>query len=162
MPSVSDFAECQTIGTRQRCGLPSARPRALGKNLAHGMPGHCRVQAVGKARHSATCLLCRVLAGRHSAKPEHVPSTRARHAPPVRGADGVKSLPSASSWHSAKVKYCRVSTAGTRQSRNVAECAGVALGKASFAECWCPGTRQTWLKKFGPSNFFGLHLNLIM
>ena len=141
------------------------------------MPGRCRVQAVGKSRHSATCLLfrvlagrhsatcllCRVLAGRHSAKPEHVPSTRAHRAPPVRGADGVNSLPSASSWHSAKVKYCRVSPAGTRQSRNVAECTGVALGKASFAECWCPVTRQTWLKKiFGPSNFFGLHLNLIM
>ena len=147
MPSVSVFAECQTTGTRQRCGLPSARPRTLGRNLAHGMPGRCRVQAVGKSRHSATCLLCRVLAGRHSAKPEHVPSTRARRAPPVRGADGVNSLPSASSWHSAKVKYCRVSPAGTRQSRNVAECACVALGKASFAECWCLGTRQTWLKK---------------
>ena len=160
MPSVWVFAKCQTTGTRQRCGLPSARPRTLGKNLAHGMPGRCRMQALGKSRHSATWLLCRVLVGRHSAKPEHVPSARPRQSPPVRGADGVNFLPSASSWHSAKVKYCRVSPAGTRQSRNVAECAGVALGKASFAECWCPGTRQTWLKKkFWAFQFFGLHLN---
>ena len=92
LPSVSAFAECQTTGTRQRCGLPSARPRALGKNLAHSMPGLYRVPAVSKAGHSAKCLLCRVLARRHSAKPAHVPSTRSRRAPPVRGTNGVKSF----------------------------------------------------------------------
>ena len=73
LPSLWDFAECQTTGSRQRCGLPSARPRALGKNLAHGMPGLCRVPAVGKEGNSAKCLICRVLALRHSAKPAHVP-----------------------------------------------------------------------------------------
>ena len=108
LPSVSAFAECQTTGTRQRCCLPSARPRALGKKLAHGMPGLYRVTAVGKAGHSAKCLLCRVMSQRHSAKPAHVPSTRARRATPVGGADGVKSLPSATTWHSAKGIFCRV------------------------------------------------------
>ena len=57
LPSVSAFAKCQTTGTRQRCCLPSARPRALGTNLAHGMPGLCRVPAVGKEGNSAKCLL---------------------------------------------------------------------------------------------------------
>ena len=154
LPSVSAFAECQTTGTRQRCCLSSARPRALGKNLAHGMPGLYRVPAVGKAGHSAKCLLCRVLARRHSAKPAHVPSTRARRVPPVRGADGVKSLPSATFWHSAKDPCCRVPPAGTRQRRNFAECAGLALGKVSFAECWSLGTQQNWLKKFLDFKFF--------
>ena len=115
MLSVSAFAECQTTGTRQRCCLPSARPQALGKNLAHGMPGLYRVPAVGKAGHSAKCLLCRVLARRHSAKPAHVPSTRARRATPVGGADGVKSLPSATTWHSAKGVVFRVPSLDTRQ-----------------------------------------------
>ena len=146
MPSVSVFAECQTTGTRQRCGLPSARPRALGKNLAHGMPGRCRVQAVGKSRHSAMCLLCRVLAGQHSAKPEHVPSTRARRAPAVRVADGVYPLPSAARWHSAKIKLCRVPSADTRQRffRRV------------------PENRHSanMVNFFRPSNFFVLYLNL--
>ena len=115
LPSVSAFAECQTTGTRQRCCLPSARPRALGKKLAHSMPGLYRVPAVGKAGHSAKCLLCRVLSQRHSAKPAHVPSTRARRAPLVRGADGVKFLSSATFWHSAKETCCRVPPAGTWQ-----------------------------------------------
>ena len=155
LPSVSAFAECQTTGTRQRCCLPSARPRALGKNLAHGMPGLYRVPAVGKAGHSAKCLLCRVLARRHSAKPAHVPSTHARCAPPVRGADGVKSLPSASTWHSAKLQLCRVPQACTWQRRNFAECIHLALGKVNFAECLGSSTRQTSLKKF-----FGLRIFL--
>ena len=143
MPSVSAFAECQTTGTRQRCCLPSARPRALGKNLAHGMPGLYRVPAVGKAGHSAKCLLCRVLAWRHSANPAHVPSTRARRATPVGGL-------MASS-------LCRVPPPGTRQ-------------RGYFAECLEPGSRQIFFcrvlelrysaklgkKKFWPSKFFGL------
>jgi len=33
--------------------LPSARPRALGKDVAHGMPKRYRVPAIGKKRHSA-------------------------------------------------------------------------------------------------------------
>jgi len=53
MPSVSGFAECQTTGTRQKFTLPSARQRALGKDVAHGMPQRYRVPAVGKERHSA-------------------------------------------------------------------------------------------------------------
>ena len=144
--------------------LPSTRPRALGKKLAHGMPGLYRVPAVGKAGHSAKCLLCRVLSQRHSTKPAHVPSTRARHAPPVRRADGVKSLSSATFWHSAKETCCRVTPAVTRQRRNFAECAGLALGKVSFSECWSLGTRQNWLKNFflGLQIFFCLYLNLII
>ena len=164
MPSVSVFAECQTTGTRQRYGLPSARPRTLSRNLAHGMParalpsaGRRQIKALGNV--SPLPSAGRAALGKARARAQHArPPCSAR-----QGADGVNSLPSASSWHSAKVKYYRVSPAGTRQSRNVAACAGVALGKASFAQCWCSGTRQTWLKIFfGPSNFFGLHLNLIM
>ena len=157
MPSVSAFAECQTTGTRQRCCLPSVRPRALGKKLAHGISGLYRVSAVGKTGHSAKCLLCRVLSQRHSAKPAHVPSTRARRAPPVSGADGVKYLPSATTWHSAKDTCCRVPDSGTRQRRKFAECAGLALGKVSFAECWSLGTRQNWLKKI----LLGLQIFLV-
>ena len=155
LPSVSAFAECQTTGTPQICCLPSARPRALGKNLAHSMPGLYRVPAVGKAGHSAKCLLCRVLSQRHSAKPAHVPSTRARRAPPVRGADGVKSLgkgdmlPSASSRHSAKEKFCRVRGPGSRQSFF---CRVLELRHSA----------KLVKKNFGPSNFFGLYLNLII
>ena len=134
LSSVSAFAECQTTGTRQRCCLPSARPRALGKKLAHGMPGLYRVPAIGKAGHSAKCLLCRVLSQRHSAKPAHVHSTRARRAPPVRGLTALS--------------LCRVPPSGTRQRRHVAECAGLALGKVSFAECWSLVTRQNWLNFF--------------
>ena len=95
--------------------LPSARTRALGKNLAHGMPGLYRVPAVSKAGHSAKCLLCRVLARQHSAKPAHVPSTRARRAPPVRGLTALS--------------LCQVPPSGTRQRRHVAECLQQALGK---------------------------------
>ena len=143
------FAECQATGTRQKSGTRHARAlssasRRQSKALGNvsPLPSAGRA-ALGKARARA-----------QNARPPC--ATR-------QGADGVNSLPSASSWHSAKVKYCRVSPAGTRQSRNVAECAGVALGKASFAQCWCPGTRQTWFKFFfGPSNFFGLYLNLII
>ena len=72
--------------------LPSARPRALGKNslcrvsdVAHGIPKRYRVPAVGKESHSAR--LCRVPAGEHSAKTAHVPSTRARRATAVKVAD---------------------------------------------------------------------------
>ena len=136
--------------------MPSARLRALGKNLSHGMPGLYRVPAVGKAGHSAKCLLCRVLAGGTRQSPRTCPArTRARRAPPVRGADGVKSLSSATFWHSAKETCCRVPPAGTRQRRNFAECAGLALGNVSFAECWSLGTRQNWLKNFfWASKFF--------
>ena len=155
MPSVLAFAECQTTGTRQR--LRALRPRTLGKKLAHGMPGLYRVPAVGKVGHSAKCLLCRVLSQRHSAKPAHVPSTRARRARPVREADGVKSLSSATFWHSAKETCCRVPPAGTLQRSNFAECAGLALGNVSFAECWSLGTRQNWLKKI----LLGLQIFLV-
>ena len=89
LPSVSAFTECQTAGIWQRRGLPSARPRALGKNVAHGMPTLRQVLAVGKVGHSAKINLCRVPPGPHSAKTAHVPSTRARRAPAVRMADGI-------------------------------------------------------------------------
>ena len=115
LPSVLAFAEYQNTDTRQRCALPSARTRALGKHLPHGMPELCRVPAVGNEWHSANCHLCRVLAWRHSANPAHVPSTRTRRATPVGGADGVKSLPSATTWHSAKGVVCRVPSLDTRQ-----------------------------------------------
>ena len=48
LPSVLAFAEYQNTDTRQRCGLPSARTRALGKHLPHGMPELYRVPVVGK------------------------------------------------------------------------------------------------------------------
>ena len=163
MPSVLAFAEYQNTDTRQRCALPSARTRALGKHLPHGMPELCRVPAVGNEWHSANCHLCRVLARWHSSKPAHVPSTRARRATPVGGADGVKSLPSATTWPSAKGIVYRVPSLDTRQ-------------KSNFAECLEPGSRQSFFCRvlelrhsaklvkffFGPSNFFGLYLNLII
>jgi len=54
-PSVLAFAEYQNTDTRQRCALPSARTRALGKHLSHGMPELCRVPALGNEWHSANC-----------------------------------------------------------------------------------------------------------
>ena len=109
MPSVSAFTECQNTGTRQRCGLPSARTRALGKPLPHGMPELCRVPAVGNEWHAANCHLCRVLDRRHSAKPAHMPSTRARHAPPVRGGGLMaSSLCRVPSLDTRQIFFCRV------------------------------------------------------
>ena len=81
MPSVSGFAECQTTGTRQRCGTRHA------KTLPSA--GRRQRKALGIAR------LCRVPAGEHSAKTAHVPSTRVRRATAVRVADGRQLLPSA-------------------------------------------------------------------
>ena len=96
--------------------LPSASQWALGKYVAHGMPTLCRVLTVDKVGHSANTDLCRVPPGPHSAKTAHVPSTRTHRAPAVRLADGVKYLPSASTWHSAKGKRCRVRWPGSRHS----------------------------------------------
>ena len=107
IPSVYGFAECQTTGTRQRRALPSARPRALGKHVAHGMPTLCRVLAVGKERHSAyrAFVECR----KASTRQRQV--TCPARAPAVRVPDGRYPLPSA-----AKRKLHRVSVFGTRQS----------------------------------------------
>ena len=127
------FAKCQAADTQQEFGTRHAR--------ALPSAGRRQIKALGNV--SPLPSAGRAALGKARARAQHArPPCAAR-----QGADGVNSLPSASSWHSAKVKYCRVSPAGTRQSRNVAECAGVALGKVSFAEYWCPGTRQTWLKK---------------
>ena len=101
MPSVYGFTECQTTGTRQNRSLPSARPRALGKHVAHDMPTLCRVLAVGKERHSAyrDFVECRKA------------STRQRQVTcPARAPAMLQR------WHSAKRKLRRVSMAGTRQS----------------------------------------------
>ena len=150
--------------------MPSARPRALDKDVVCRVPGRghsakiwhtacpgvaeCKPSANQGTRQRGSFAECWSAAlGKARACAQHArPPCAAR-----QGVDGVNFLPSASSWHLAKVKYCRVSPAGTRQSRNVAECTGVALGKASFAECWCPGTQQTWLKKF----FLGLQIFLV-
>ena len=127
------FAECQAADTRQKSGtrharaLPNAGPQQI-KTLGNvaPLPSAGRA-ALGKAR------------------------ARAQHArPPCAARQGGwrrqlfaeclqlalgkgEILPSASSWHSAKYKRCRVRWRGS--------------SKVSFAECWCPGTRQTWLKK---------------
>ena len=94
------FSECQAADTRQKSGTRHAQA----------------LPSAGRRQIKALDNLCPVLAGRHSAKPEHVPSTRARRAPAVRVAHGVKSLPSVYTWHSAKINLCRVPPAGTRQS----------------------------------------------
>jgi hypothetical protein len=122
----------KTHNCRVSQALPSARPRALGKSLAHGMPKRCRVLALGKERHSAKIHFCRVSLGPHSAKAAHVPSTPAGRAPSVRVADGIYPLPRS----------------------NFAECLLPTLGKVSFAECRSSGTRHT------DSIFFGLQMFL--
>jgi len=43
LPSVPDFAECFLSGTRQSGCLPSAREKALGKQLALDKEVVCRV-----------------------------------------------------------------------------------------------------------------------
>ena len=138
--------------------LPSARPRALGKDVVcrgHSAKiWHTACPGVAKCRPSANQDTWQrgSFAECWSGGTQQSPSTCPARAPAVRRPSGGLTastfcrVPPAGTRQ--KVKYCRVSPAGTRQSRNVAECACVALGKASFAECWCPGTRQTWLKNF--------------
>jgi len=122
IPSVYGFAECQTTGTRQRRALPSARPRALGKYVAHSMPTLYRMLAVGKERHSAYP---------HFAECQKA-STRQRQVTcPARVPAVRRPLSFAECWKD-----------GTRQSVNFAEYLWPALGKASFAEWHPPGTRQ--------------------
>ena len=106
MPSVYGFAECQTTGTRQKRALPSARPLALGKHVAHGMPTLCRVLAVGKERHSAY----RAFAECRKA------STRQRQVTCPTRRTAVILCRVLQRWHSAKRKLRRVSVFGTRQS----------------------------------------------
>ena len=125
--------------------LSSVRPRALGKDVVCQVPGlghsakkrhtacpefaECRPSANNSTRQRVTFAECWLGGTRQSLRmcPARVP--------PVSGADGVKSLPSASTWHSAKLTLCCVPRAGTRQRGNVAECIGLALGIVSFAEC---------------------------
>ena len=91
LPSVSAFAECLGLCRKLRHGhsaktwFAECQATSTRQNLPHGIPKRCRVPAVSKNWHSATFPFCRVLARRHSAKTAHVPSTRARRAPPVRG-----------------------------------------------------------------------------
>ena len=101
---------------RVSTSLPSARPRALGKYVAHSMPTLCRMLAVGKERHSAYP---------HFAECQKA-STRQRQVtctarvPTVRRPSGcltaVILCRVLKRWHSAKRKLRRVSMAGTRQS----------------------------------------------
>ena len=91
------FAECQTKGTRQRCGTRHA------KTLSSA--GRQQRKALGIAR------LCRVPAGEHSAKTAHVPSTR------VRRVTAVSFCRVLQGRHSAKTKFRRVPVGGTRQSQ---------------------------------------------
>ena len=116
MPSVSGFAECQTTGTRQRRSLPSARPRALGKHVAHGMPTLCRVLAVSKERHSAyrAFVECRKASTRQRQVtcPACVPVVSR----PSGCLTAVILCRVLKRWHSAKRKLRRVSVFGTRQS----------------------------------------------
>jgi len=84
MPSVSGFAECQTTGTRQKFTLPSARQRALGKDVAHSMPKRyeCQPSAKKGTRHSSPLPSA---SGRALGKD----GSRAQHArPPCDGRQG--------------------------------------------------------------------------
>ena len=126
----------KTLICRVSRPLPSARLRALGKDVVCRVPGHGHS---AKNWHTACPGFTEC---RPSAKQGTLQSVSIAECCPVRGADGVKSLSSATFWHSAKETCCRVPPAGTRQRRNFAECAGLALGKVSFAECWNLGTRQ--------------------
>ena len=143
--------------------LPSARLRALGIDVVCRVPGHghsakiwhtacpgfteCRPSAKQGTRQSVSFAECWPGGTRQS------PRTCPARAPAVRRPSG----------RQMALSLCRVPPTGTPLRRNFAECAGLALGKVSFAECWSLVTWQNWLKKiFGPSNFFGLYLNLII
>ena len=121
-----------------RCGLLSARPRALGKNQAHGMPVRCRVSAVGNVLHSAKIDLCRVprVDTRQRLNAVSHPNgrrTAGAHAGHVRGLCRVRAR-----WHSAKSNGCRVPYFADGQ-------LSAKLGHTVchvFAECPLAGTRQ--------------------
>ena len=91
--------------------LPSDRPRALGKDEVCRVPrrGHSAKTWHTACPHFAECWPSAKKGTRQ--RPRMCPA----RAPAVRVADGVKSLLSASTWHSANLEVCRVPGGGTRQ-----------------------------------------------
>ena len=112
----------KTLICRVSRPLPSARLRALGKDVVCRVPGHghsakiwhtaCpgftefRPSAKQGTRQSVSFAECWPGGTRQSPRtcPARAPDVRR----PLGGADGVKSLPSATTWHSAKGIFCQV------------------------------------------------------
>ena len=102
LPSVPDFVECFLSGTRQRGYLPSAREKALSKQLALGKEVGCRVlstrqrpglPSVGYSANQNTRQRAAAVNGRQP------PLTLCRVSSPDTRQSG--DLPSVIFWHSA-------------------------------------------------------------
>ena len=127
--------------------LPSARPRALGKDVVCRVPGRGHS---AKTRHTA----CPCVA---ECRPSATSYTRQRLIFAVCWPGGTRQSPSTCPARALTVSHplawltaltlCRVPLPGTRQSPNFAKCLHAALGKSTFAECLGSSTRQTLLKK---------------
>ena len=130
LPSAASFAECQKSGTRRSHSLPSAGPGgtrqslALGKEWICQVPQSARHSAKGGTRQKPSLPSATLDKEWHSAKKWHLtaepahavklkkkslpsagPGTRQRGPlPSAKALHSVKipSLPSATSWHSAK------------------------------------------------------------
>ena len=119
----------KTLSCRVSQPLPSARPRALGKDVVCRVPGHghsakiwhtacpgfteCRPSAKQGTRQSVSFAECWPFSTRQS------PRTCPARAPAVRHLSGGLMA----------LSLCRVPPSGTRQRRHVAECLQQALGK---------------------------------
>ena len=117
LSSVPDFAECFLLGARQRGYLPSAREKALGKQLALGKEVVCRVPSTRQTITLGKGQVCRVSGTQQT-------GTLGKGTPPLTAAAAINPLPSVFSWHSAK--------------RWFAECHFLTLGKPYFFQFWPP------------------------
>ena len=144
----------KTLSCRVSRPLPSARPRALGKDVVCRVPGHghsakiwhtacpgfteCQPSAKQGTRQSVSFAECWPGGTRQS--PSTCPACAlAVHRPLA--------------WLTA-LTLCRVPLPSTRQSPNFTECLHAALDKSTFAECLGSSTRQTSLKKNFGLQFF--------
>ena len=137
--------------------LPSTRTRTLGKDVLCRVPGHehsanichtacpsfveCWLSATNGTQQTVTFAECWLGGTRQIRRtcPARAPAVRR----PLGGADGVKSLPSATTWHSAKGIVCRVPSLDTRQ---IFFCRVLELRYSA----------KLGKKIFWPSKFFGL------
>ena len=109
LSSVPYFAECFLSGTRQRGYLPSAREKALGKQLALGKKVVCRVPSTRQTITLGKDRVCRVSGTRQ---------TRTLGKGPPSLTAGSRRSPFAECLllTLGKAVICRVSFFGTRQS----------------------------------------------
>ena len=105
MPSVPHFAECFLSGTRQRGCLPSARDKALGKQLTLGKEVVCRVPSTRQT----------ITLGKTGFAECYSPDTWQR-ATAVNG-------------RQPSLTLCRVSSSDTRQSGDLPSVIFLTLGK---------------------------------